>query len=204
MPNAPVAYPELPDPSPLVLYFLESPWQLVALLSICGLVLLYQANQARNKRFMHTGIGCIAVGLIILIIASSVTTQRELIIRRTNQIISQTTPLDIDAIKPLLTSDCTFYLGPKPPAPFLTIGQIETFIKSMKISAIQAQSISRLDVSIDTPTTARTQIWIKTYVNSTSAGDLPPVATRWEFEWILVDNAWKLHSARLLERDSPF
>jgi Na+/proline symporter len=197
------AYPELPDPSPLAFYLLESPWQLLVLLTVSGLVLLYQANQARNKRFMYAGIACIALGTILLIVASCLTTPREEVIKRTRLLISLTAPLVADNIKPLLTPDCTFKIGPGNIAPTLTVAQLENYAKGVKVEVIDSHSISRLDCSIDATASARTQIWLKTYVKSSAAGDGIPASTRWELQWVLVDNQWKLRSALLLERESP-
>jgi hypothetical protein len=196
------SYSVLPAPSAFEFYFFESPWQFLALLMVCGLVLLYQANQVRSKRFMYWGSACIALGVLVLILATCVTTRREILIARTKDFINHTAPLNAPAILPFLTSDCAFYASPQATTPTVTVKEVDNFAKGKVVDFIDAQSIVRLDVSIDSPTAGRSQLWLRTYVKaSLMNGEALPVSSRWELQWVLENGVWKVASVRLLERD---
>lgn len=169
---------------------------------VCGLVLLYQANQVRSKRFMHWGTTCITLGVAMLILATSITTQRETVIARTKDLVAHTAPLETDTLRPYLTDDCAFYRGPSDSTATVTLKEVDNFIRGKTIDIVDSQTIRRLDASVDSPTTARSQLWLRTYVKAPLlGGESLPVSTRWELQWVLKDDLWKVHSVRMLEKE---
>ena len=98
--------PRLPDPPLIPHYFLENPWPVaitLVIIAAIGLMFLLQRNKARQG--MQVMLAGIALGSAVLLLAYLVTTEREVLDRRTRELAELAAKVRLPELRDYLTEE---------------------------------------------------------------------------------------------------
>lgn len=180
----------LPDPPFFEHHLLESPWALAATLALIGVVLFVHGARRLNRRVVIVAGVSMLLGIGVVVLATFVTTTRELLIARTREMIAATAPLDLPRLRGFVASGAQL-VGPDG-SPWLDAEEIFRELESATHRfSIVAQDAGRLTAETPAPTLGRTSLHVRT----TFGGRPPsaPIATDWVFTWEKqTDGRWRV------------
>lgn len=176
---------------------LENPWPLAALLGVAGLMLGFYGLRYRSKGLWIGAAAGIALAAGVTVLASSVESHREQVMRLTNLLVNVTLPpLDEAALSKLLDAQVTLEVAGKQ-ARSDRQQVLEQARRVATTMEFPAWTIQATDARATGPDTAQSTLRLSTTIRQSDdpamamMGD-STVMTAWLFDWRLAGENWRL------------
>jgi len=179
------------DPPPLLPHLLlESPWALMVVFAVLGVILLTTAHRKRQKSLLIASIGCLGVAVGVYMLAQSVVTPREQLLKDTKSLVYATAPLD-SAVLERMIAPSAVVTGPDGSV-WVEAGQIRSRLEHvLKRVPIDQQQIRSLDAATQDEQWGYSTVTVRTHTGSN------PVNTGWRLTWRHEsDGRWRVVDIR--------
>lgn len=193
--------PPLREPFDPTQYLFDNPWPLAGLLIVAAIGLVWWFNrEAKASQGVRWAGLCIALATAVMLTANLVTTQREIVIRQTRQLITVTAKADLAALEPLLGREIALSL-PGNSAQF-SRGQILDLVRKYPGGQypVESVSINSIQAVLDGGSIANTQVHVRTRAPEATMYDFP-VGSWWKIGWRRDGDRWVVSSLQCLQID---
>ncbi|WP_432798292.1 hypothetical protein [Poriferisphaera sp. WC338] len=109
--------------------FFEYPWPLVAAVWVTALFLFFLARSRADKRLFRSAVTAFSLGLVIIILSLTVTTENETVKARTKAFVATTAPLDIKQFNTFIEPFAAV-VGPNGDT-WITYDQLQTILPNL-------------------------------------------------------------------------
>lgn len=184
---------QLESPPMLQVLLFESPWALMVVFTVTGLILLSAGQKRHNKGLMLGAAGALVLAVGAYLLASSVTTDREQLKQETRDLVAATAPLDNAALNRLLAPNVTV-TGPTGDV-WVKAGQVLPRVQHvLQSNPLNSQSIRSLDAAAHDNGWGESAVTVHTDINGGNSLNTGWLLT-WEKApgegtWRVVDIRW--------------
>jgi hypothetical protein len=169
----------------------DTPYWLLGLLAVAGVALWVSGNGRRDKKLQRVGYGLLAVGVALFAISWLVDTDREVVSKRTRQVVAAVDHKDAATLAKLLHPDATLGDLNKQQIVDAAKKAMDRYrLKNVRASSVETTQPNRAEVIVDLGVTADidTSVW---------SGSVP---TGWKLVWAKSGGEWLL---RDIKSDRP-
>lgn len=182
-------------------YLFDNPWPLAGLLVAVAVGLVWWFNrQGKAKEGVRWAALCGALAAAAVLTGRLVTTQREVLMAQTRQLISVTAKADLVVLEPLLAREIVLTL-PGNSAAF-SRGQILDLVRKYPGGQypVESVSIDSVQAVLDGPSIANAQVHVRTSAPEATLYDFP-VGSWWKIGWRRDGDRWVVSSLQCLQID---
>lgn len=183
---------QLDSPPLLQVLFLESPWAVMVVCAVVGLILFSSGQKRHQKGLMLGGGAAILAAAGVYLLASAVTTDREQLMQNTRDLVAATVPLDDAALSRMLDPGVVV-TGPNGGI-WVKAGDVLPRVhRVLNRYPLQSQSVRMLDAAVHENGWGESAVTVHTEAAGSNS-----VNTGWLLSWekTLGDDTWRVVDIR--------
>jgi len=177
-------------------YLFEEPWPAVVVLACAAFGLLLAAMRRRQRAFSVAAAVCVALAVGVYVVSVLVTTDREVVERRTRQLVAATAPIEPATLRAMIDPSAAVMLPNGVVLP-MSLALSDELIHAVDRHAIHGQSIGGLHVEMTGDDAAVARLRVRSTMNGRA---YDAVHTEWRLTWRhQPDGAWRIVAVEWLK-----